>query len=695
MDLREKALWGLVGAIIATMVILASLSFFIIMGNYLNLESTYVRSNVNLVTKNIDSEIKSLESNTLDWGAWDDTYDFVQGTNPDYVQANLVNATFKTLRANFIVITDREGRIRYGQGYDLVSDKPEPLRPDIVTELGNGQILERTISRMGRISGFLSLPEGLVILSAYPVIHSDYTGPAQGMIIIGRSVDEEEIRLLTDGITPVFSIRPFDRDAISPADLSLLTGTGDPAIVVQPLDQDTVQGERIIRDIYDRESLLLTVQMVRDIVEQGKATIFTFIALQVVILLVLGVLGILVLDRMVLARMSAISSEITGITDKEDRSARIRTTGNDELSRLSGAINTLLDQVGKNQADLQESEQKFREIFNNVNDSIELHEMGSEGLFGRYLEVNDVACRMLQYSREELLSRSPLDVTTGYQNRPEGNIREELLKHGHSRFETEYRRKDGTVVPVEVNAHVVVLHGKTMVLSAVRDITERRKADDALKLVIKKLNILSTITRHDILNQLSVLRGYLELSKHLASDSKLREFIEKEETAAHTIQDHITFTKDYEDIGIHSPQWQDVKKTVLQAIRTFSTGTVQVTVNIENTEVYADPLLEKVFFNLVENAIRHGGVITGITFTRRDSAGELIIICEDDGAGIPLPEKENIFNRKYYRHTGFGLFLAREILGITGICIRETGEPGSGARFEISVPKGAYRPGRK
>ena len=150
-DLREKALWGLVGAIIATMVILASLSFFIIMGNYLNLESTYVRSNVNLVTKNIDSEIKSLESNTLDWGAWDDTYDFVQGTNPDYVQANLVNATFKTLRANFIVITDRNGTIRYGQGYDLVSDKPEPLRPDIITELGNGQILERTISRMDRI----------------------------------------------------------------------------------------------------------------------------------------------------------------------------------------------------------------------------------------------------------------------------------------------------------------------------------------------------------------------------------------------------------------------------------------------------------------------------------------------------------------------------------------------------------------
>ena len=69
----------------------------------------------------------------------------------------------------------------------------------------------------------------------------------------------------------------------------------------------------------------------------------------------------------------------------------------------------------------------------------------------------------------------------------------------------------------------------------------------------------------------------------------------------------------------------------------------------------------------------------------------MTIICEDNGNGIPLNEKENIFTRKYFQHTGLGLFLSREILSITGLTISETGIEGSGARFEIHVPKGVYR----
>ena len=691
MDLRQKALWGFVGVIIVTMVILASLSFFVIIGNYLSLESTYVRSDVNLVTKNIDSEIISLKSNTPDWGAWDDTYAFVEGEKPDYVTINLVNNTFRTLRANFIFITDREGRIRYGQSYDLINGTPAPTRSDLVAELEKGELLTQTLREGDGISGFLNLPQGPVILSSYPILHSNYTGPAEGMVIMGRYVDDEEIQLLNEGTTPTLSFQSLDPLTVSQPDLALLSGTDDTAIVVHPVDDNTVSGEKIFRDIYGKDALLLTVEMPRGIYEQGKETIFIFIVLQLVILLVLGILGVMVLDKTVLARMSAISSDITGITGKKNPSARIQITGNDELSRLATAMNMLLDQNEKNQSDLTESEQKFREIFNSVNDGIELLEMRSDDLPGKFLEVNDVTCIRLQYSREELLRHSPLDYNTGYFNRPMGDIGREIITRGHSRFETEYRRKDGSIVPVEINAHVVTLQGKNVVISAVRDITERKKFEEALRQVIKKLNILSSITRHDILNQLSSLRGYLELSKRRASDSMLCEFISKEENAAAAIQDQINFTKDYEDVGIHSPQWQDIKQTILQAIHPLNIEPVRLVVNIENTEIYADPLLEKVFFNLVENAVRHGGTITTIIFTQNESEDGLLISCEDDGVGIPIAEKVNIFNRKYFTHTGLGLFLAQEILGMTGIGFRETGEPGKGARFEISVPKGGYR----
>jgi K+-sensing histidine kinase KdpD len=101
--------------------------------------------------------------------------------------------------------------------------------------------------------------------------------------------------------------------------------------------------------------------------------------------------------------------------------------------------------------------------------------------------------------------------------------------------------------------------------------------------------------------------------------------------------------------------------------------------------------LEKVFYTLLENAIRHGGGVTEIRFSCRELDTGLMVVCEDNGAGVPAAHKEDIFDQKYFKHTGYGLFLSRTILSITGITIRETGEPGKGARFEILVPKGAYR----
>jgi signal transduction histidine kinase len=108
--------------------------------------------------------------------------------------------------------------------------------------------------------------------------------------------------------------------------------------------------------------------------------------------------------------------------------------------------------------------------------------------------------------------------------------------------------------------------------------------------------------------------------------------------------------------------------------------------------VYADPLFDKVFYNLIENALVYGGDrLTTIRISTHESGNGLTIACEDDGKGICEQDKKRLFERGYGKHTGFGLYLSREILLITGITITETSLPGSGARFEIHVPKGAYR----
>ncbi|MDN7024898.1 PAS domain S-box protein [Methanoculleus sp. FWC-SCC1] len=225
-----------------------------------------------------------------------------------------------------------------------------------------------------------------------------------------------------------------------------------------------------------------------------------------------------------------------------------------------------------------------------------------------------------------------------------------------------------------------------------RDITERKRVEEALQQANRKLNLLSSVTRHDVLNQLTALAGYLELSRDCAGGPLFFEMIQKAEQAADTIRHQIMFTKDYQDIGVHTPTWQNLNEVIGQTAAVRNAGdNVALTTSNADVEVYADPLLQKVFFNLLDNSLRHGGDISRITFSCAETGDGLTVVCEDDGSGIPETEKNRIFERGRGRNTGYGLFLAQEILSITGLSIRETGTPGNGARFEIHVPRGAYR----
>jgi len=236
--------------------------------------------------------------------------------------------------------------------------------------------------------------------------------------------------------------------------------------------------------------------------------------------------------------------------------------------------------------------------------------------------------------------------------------------------------------------------GKTInVAGTFQDITERKRVEEALALASKKLSLLSSITRHDINNQLMALNAYISLSGDAINNpAELKEFIGKEQTIADAITRQISFTKDYEDLGVKAPIWQNVTAIFKNVIPRLPMRNISVDSGDPDLELYADPLLEKVFYNLVDNALRYGGEkMTAIHVTTRKDNGVLVIAVEDDGNGISAEDKKKLFTKGFGKHTGLGLFLSREILSLTGITIRETGEPGKGARFEIAVPNGGYR----
>jgi len=175
-------------------------------------------------------------------------------------------------------------------------------------------------------------------------------------------------------------------------------------------------------------------------------------------------------------------------------------------------------------------------------------------------------------------------------------------------------------------------------------------------------------------------------------DPSFNAYFQKVVNAAQSISSMIRFMSEYEEVGIDTPVWQECHALADTAAKDVPLGTIVIKNDLPSgAEVFADPLIVKVFYNLMDNAIRHGRKITAIRFSLQESGEDHLILCEDDGDGVPAEEKEQIFNRDFGRNTGLGLFLSREVLAITGITIRENGEPGKGARFEILVPKDAFR----
>ena len=228
---------------------------------------------------------------------------------------------------------------------------------------------------------------------------------------------------------------------------------------------------------------------------------------------------------------------------------------------------------------------------------------------------------------------------------------------------------------------------------------ERRRAELALEETNKKLTILSSLNSHDLSNQLTVIVGCSDFALEKNLDPATRNLFQKISTAGQKMREQLEFAKAYQDLGTAEPKWIELGPCIASAIDSLKVGRISARIDslkvggisfridVLDIKVLADPMLEKVFTNLVDNSIRHGERVRNIRLSAsEDSSDGLRIIYEDDGAGIAAEDKERIFDKGFGRNTGLGLYLCREILALTGASLRENGEPQNGARFEIAIP---------
>ena len=312
----------------------------------------------------------------------------------------------------------------------------------------------------------------------------------------------------------------------------------------------------------------------------------------------------------------------------------------------------------------------------------------------RFLYTNSYFTKLTGYSAEELQQIVVWDLihTDSRDNfREKIHNRQKTGEDTPDHFEVIVIAKGGNECQIRLGITPVVFEEKNAILGTALDITDQRRAEHRLEQVNKKLHLLNEVTHHDLLNNFTALFGYFEIIKENTIDQNNLEFMKKQEVILTAIRDQIHFTGYYQNVGIQKPQWQYVENTIREAASILPLEHVNLNLDLGNAEIYADPLLVRVFYNLMENALRHGEHVTVIRYHCEKRIDGFSIIYEDNGIGIPAKIKERIFIKGMGKNSGLGLFLIKEILAITKITIRENGEPDKGARFEILIPEGMFR----
>jgi PAS domain S-box-containing protein len=941
MKLQEKTS---IIIIIILIIILSLISIFVSlvsMTSYTALEQRNMLQDVDQAVNRLNDEYGSLSSIVADWGPWDDTYDFVNGNKPDYIATNLPPEAYNNLRINLVVMTNKQGEIVYASRYDLSNQTLLPVPESLNRELIPSNPLLSVADPKVTKTGILMVGGKPYIVASRPIVHSNFSGTPQGVVIMGRYLGTNEVTYLAKLTKPDLHFIPVDDPSLPREFLSALSaGQNRSVVAVIPLNNSQIAGYTLIRDVNGRDVLALEIQESRDIYQEGITTTFQYVLIVLGAGLLFGVVILLILDKLVLSRVSALSRQVHDIGNNIALSRRMRIEGSDEFSDLSQEINRMLETIEKTHDGLLQSETRFRElaellpqvifemdmqgslIFVNhagteifgiddkkirsgvnvseylipgeiermhrglmrvlsgtkssgevynlkrldgtlmsaiiytapihrngtvagfrgsvidITDRVKLEEALTEStelitgilqaspvgvfrldpaghvtfvnetftkitgipfemiqgtywadifpveereriikevgesirerktsgaeiryihpdgthywLFGQTvplidkegnlngwvgsitnttdqkliadaLKESEEKYRALTENTPDLLFSTDMGGIITYIspqvnkygflveevmgeplrifihpadiNRVESNLSRELEKN--AQFVSEFRLVDkwDTIYWFEAKSYLRLdLSGKPIgIYGILRDVTERKRIEDAIDIANKKLNLMSQITRHDILNTITGVLGCVDMAKATTSPEERETLLNDIKDLTRVIQRHITFTKEYQEVGVHLPQWQNVNDLINKVVQNFAKSGIIFHSKFETMEVYADPLLEKVFYNLVDNAIRYGVTITTITIYPTISDEGFSLVFEDDGVGVEPKQKSEIFKRGVGKNTGMGLFLTKEILAITRITIEENGVFGKGARFVLRIPNGTWK----
>jgi PAS domain S-box-containing protein len=337
-------------------------------------------------------------------------------------------------------------------------------------------------------------------------------------------------------------------------------------------------------------------------------------------------------------------------------------------------------QIKKKNKLLAGHEQHYRSVIEQSNECIFLVAMDSR----RILEVNPAFLKLIGYSRDEILQMTLYDFLDHEKEDVNDKI-QSILEHSKASLgERRYRRKDGTIVDVEVRAYLIHSAGKAYMYVVAMDITERKKAEKKIRASLEEKEVLLKEIHHRVKNNMQIISSLISLQTEMINDPKIQDlFLESQRRIESMALIHEMLYQSKDFAGINVPDFvNELTSNLFSNYSLMMAKDIRLKLNIDDIKLGIDKILPcgLVLNELISNSLKHAfpggrkGEIR-ISFSRRENENKYRLLVKDNGIGLPK-------NFDYRKADSLGMLLVYNLVRQLKGNLKVTAERGT--QFEIT-----------
>lgn len=633
MKLRSKTL--IYSGIIITVLILILLliSQFVFLSTSTDYENRYSYHVLKDELTDLNQTIFAMNETARDWSQWDDAYSYLSGNDPTFTD-QLTENTYQSLDLNLIMYIDRDGNIVYGKAYDIEKNQSMSLPQNLSSFSNDSPILQSNSSN--GLSGIIDLPEGPMIIISKPVLTSHGKGPSMGTLIMGRYLTQNQLNRFINIPNSTLTIQDYSTANESQEYQNILPVLSSTKPTNKVLGGNSIAAYALLNDIYGNPSIIVRSEMARTLYHSYLSSVLYFVGSVLLVGILFVILALFVLDKNVLNRLDKLMAEIVDIGKKSDIKRRVTVSGDDELAELASSINSSLFSLQKYEKDLETSEKKYRNIFENTGTAMIIAEDDlTVSLVNRTFE------NMLGMKKSDIIGMNWIEIIVPEQR--------EKIKEHHMAPDNSHANPGLKTYDVEINvngepkyffATFDFIPGTRKSLISLIDITDRKIAETLLKSSLKEKELLLREIHHRVKNSLQIVASLLSLQASEFDDPVVKESYNESENRIYSIalvHEILYNSTDISEINIK----EYIENLIENILYTYDVDTKEIVINtdVEDHELGIETSipLGLILNELISNSIKHAfNTGTGtVTLKLSKIKEEYVLILQDDGVGLP------------------------------------------------------------